>query len=99
MADGLLKSTMKDYVLKGYQSKEIMIFLKLDFSPYSWECKQKNNAHVSFEELKTVVGKELKGPGQNFGYRRLHQKLRTEHKMFAPRDLVYAVMTDLDQEG
>ena len=101
MTDDWLKSTMKDYVLKGYKRKEMMNFLKWDFSQYSWDCMwsldrrlcyfgiYQNDGDVSTEELKTVVGKELKGPGQNFGYRCLHQKLQTEHTIFVPRDLVY----------
>ena len=59
----------------------------------------KNDADVSIEELTNIVWKKLKGSGQNFDYRRLHQKLRIEHKMFVPRDLVYAVMSDLDKGG
>ena len=91
MTDDWFKSTMKEYVLKGYKRKEMMNFLKWDFSQYSWDCMwsldrrlcyfgiYKNDGDVSTEELKTVVGKELKGPGQNFGYRCLHQKLQTQH--------------------
>ena len=42
---------------------------------------------------------ELAGPGQRLGYRAMNQKLRNEHNITVPRDLVYAVMTELHDEG
>ena len=48
-----------------------------------------------------AFGEELEGPGQLLGYRRFHRKIRKEHHLFinVPRDLVYAVMQELDAEG
>ena len=33
------------------------------------------------------------------GYRAMHQKIRQQHHLNVPRDVVYATMTELDQDG
>ena len=54
---------------------------------------------TSIEEVKNAVKKELNGPGERLGYRAISQKLRIEHDIKVPRDLVYTVMQELDDEG
>ena len=54
---------------------------------------------MSLDEVKEAVGKELKGPGKLLGYRALHQKIRQEQLLNVPRDLVYAVLQEMDPEG
>ena len=51
------------------------------------------NYDISVADLKTVVEKELGGPGNLLGYRALYLNLR-QHDLNVPRDLV-----DVNQEG
>ena len=60
------------------------------------------NYEISVADLKTVVEKEFRGPGNLLGYRALHLKLR-QHDLNVPRDLVDVNMEvylhDANQEG
>lgn len=38
----------------------------------------------------------MDGPGKLLGYRALHKKLRQVHELNVPRDVVYAVMYNVD---
>ena len=42
---------------------------------------------------------EMQGPGKLLGYRALHKKLRQVHDLNVPRDLVYAVMYNVDPDA
>jgi hypothetical protein len=55
--------------------------------------------NVTVDQVKDAVQKELNGPGQLLGYRAMQKKVRQEHNLNVPRDLVHAVMVDLDPEG
>ena len=57
------------------------------------------NTDVTVAEVKSAVRKELGGPGKRLGYRAMHNKIRKEYLLNVPRNLVHAVMFDLDQEG
>ena len=39
---------------------------------------------------------ELEGPGQLLGYRSMQRKIREQHQLAVPRNLVYNLMTELD---
>ena len=54
---------------------------------------------VQVDEVEEAVKKELEGPGQLLGYRSLHKKLRQVHDLNVPRDLVYAVMYNVDPDA
>ena len=54
---------------------------------------------TSIEEVKDAVKKKLNGPSERFGYRAMNQKLRMEHGIKVPSNLVCAVMQELDDEG
>ena len=54
-----------------------------------------NDKSVEVEDVQTVVGNELKGPGKLLGYRAMHRKLRQEYGINVTRDQVYNVMTEL----
>ena len=41
----------------------------------------------------------MDGPGKLQGYWPMQKKIRQEHELNVPRDLVHAVMYDLDPEG
>ena len=45
------------------------------------------------------MARELRGPGKLRGYRAMHKNVRQEHGFNVPRDLVHAVMYELDPEG
>ena len=49
--------------------------------------------------MQDAVRKELDGPGKLLGYRAMQNRLRQEDDLLVPRDLVHAVMFDLDEEG
>ena len=50
----------------------------------------------SIEEVLETVDKELDGPGQLLGYPSMNQKLRTEHDIKVPRDVIHNDMRYLD---
>ena len=55
--------------------------------------------NVTVEQIRDAVKKEVDGPGKLLGYRAMQKKLRQEHELEVPRDLVYVVMQDVDPEG
>ncbi|KAK6181932.1 hypothetical protein SNE40_009709 [Patella caerulea] len=88
-------------------SKEKKDFLNRDHPQYSWSIPSLDrrlrhfdiyytNTDVSIDVLKEAVEEELNGPGALLGYRAMHKKIRKEHGLNVPRDLVYAAMTELD---
>ena len=48
--------------------------------------------------MREAVAKEIDGPGKLLGYRAMQKKLRQEHELNVPRDLVYAVIQEVDPE-
>ena len=54
---------------------------------------------TDIEEVETAVREEIEGPGQLLGYRAMHKKLREQHNLAVPRDLVHDVMGLVDPEG
>ena len=50
-------------------------------------------------EVKDAVKKVLDGPGERLGYRAIHQKLWMEHDIKAPRELVYTLKQEEDDES
>ena len=105
--DYALKEDLTKYVRQGMQRKEMLDFLKRDFPRYAWSIPTLDrrlrhfnifytDTNVTVEEVKEAVGKELAGPDQLLGYRA--QKIRQEHLLNVPRDLVYAVMQEIDPE-
>ena len=54
---------------------------------------------VSVEEVIAAVSEELKGPGKLLGYRAMNMKLRVEHGIKVPRNLVHNIMQTLDKDG
>ena len=54
---------------------------------------------MTLEAIREAVQKEFDGPGKQLGYRAMHQKIRQEHNLNVPQDVVYATMTELDQSG
>ena len=45
------------------------------------------------------MAEELDGPGKLLGYRAMQKKIRQRYELNVPRDLVHAVIYDLDSES
>ena len=108
--DVRLQEDLRNYVRQNMKRKEMLDFLKRDFPTYAWSIPTLDrrlryfnifytDTNVTLDEVKEAVGKELEGPGKLLGYRALHQKIRQEHLLNVPRDLVYTVMKEMDPEG
>ena len=110
MEDLDLKEELQKYVRQGLKRDEILNFMERDFGDYAWNLRTLDrrmrhfdihytNTDVTVEEVKSAVRKELDGPGKLLGYRAMHNKIRQEYLLNVPRNLVHAVMFDLDPEG
>jgi hypothetical protein len=110
LEDAFLKEEMKRYVGQGLRRKEILDYLTRDFPQYAWSFRSLDrrlrefnifftDREVSVDQVKEAVQKEIQGPGQLLGYRAMQNKIRQVHGLNVPRDLVYAVMYDIDAEG
>ena len=51
---------------------------------------------VDIDDVREAVEKEMNSPGSLLGYRALHQKIREVHGLSALRNLVYAMMTEVN---
>lgn len=102
--DDNLKKILEGYVQKRYSRAEILDFISQDFCQYKWSIRSLDrrlkhfniryiNYNVPLQEIETAVDKELSGPGRLLGYRAMTQKIRQNHGLNVPRDLVYNVMT------
>ena len=54
---------------------------------------------MTVEEVRQAVSKGLDGPSTLIGYRPMQRNVRINHGLNVPRDLVYAMMKDLDAES
>ena len=108
--DVFLKETLSTYVRQGLQRNEILDFMRRDFPQYAWSVRSLDrrlrhfdiyftDRTITVEQVREVVANELDGPGQLLGYRAMYRKVRQEHNLNVPRDVVYAAMRDLDPEG
>ena len=108
--DDLLRNEMKKYVMQGLQREEILDFLKRDFSQYAWSMRTfdrrlsyfeiyYHDKTVSVDEVRVAVQKELDGPGKLLGYRAMYHKVQQEHQLNVPRNLVHAMMYELNPDG
>ena len=108
--DRKLKEELTRYVCQGLRREEILDYMKRDFSKYAWSYGTLDrhlrafdiyfmDREVRLEQVQAAVQKELDGPCKLLGYRAMLNKLRQEHNLLVPRDLVHAVMFDLDEEG
>ena len=98
------------YCWEGLKREDFLSYVEWDFPEYPWSltslCRRlryfgiyKNDRRITVEEVMDAVSDELDGPEQLLGYRAMHQKLKHTRGMNVPRDLVYAVMTDLDWDA
>ena len=105
-----LKDILRKYVREGLQREEILDFVSRDFSQYAWSLRTLDrrlhhfqichtDRNVTVDEVEAAVKKELEGPGKLLGYRALHKKIRQVYDLNVPRDLVYAVMYNVDADA
>lgn len=95
--DVILKEDLQRYVKQSYKRSEIISFMEKDFSQYTWSVRTLDRRLRYFDIY--YNDKELEGPGKLHGYRAMHKKIRQVHQLDVPRDLVHAVMYELDPEG
>ena len=108
--DEQLKSDLECYVLANYSRQEILDFASRDYPEYAWSLPTLSRRlnffgikyiryETSIEDVNKAVQEEMEGPGQYLGYRAMQRKLREQHKLAVPRNLVYDVMGMVDPEG
>lgn len=108
--DEELKEKLVQYVREGLKREEILSFVKENFGQYAWSVRSLDrrlrhfdifysDREVTVEEVREAVATELDGPSKLIGYRPMQKKIRINHGLNVPRDLVYAMMKDLDADG
>ena len=85
--------------------------MKRDYEQYCWSRTTLDrkrfcffdsnyiNYDTSLETIQAVVQKELNGPSKFLGYRTLNQKLRMQHEVQMPRNLVHKMLQNEDPKG
>ena len=106
-ADEQLEDDLADlYCIQGLKRKEVLNYVERDYPQYAWSESslarrlrhfgiQKIDRRITVQEVMDAVEEELAGPGRLLGYRAMHVKLKSTKGLNVPRDLIYAVMTDL----
>ena len=108
--DENLKDDLERFVVENFRRKEVLDFVKRDYPQYAWSLGTLDrrlahfgikyiNYDVDIDQVEAAVREEINGPGQLLGYRAMHRKIREQHNLAVPRDLVYDVMTLADPEG
>lgn len=108
--DERLIEALTRYVKENLRRNEVLDFVSRDFSDYAWSLRtldrrlqyfgiKYTDRTVQVDEVEDAVKEEMEGPGKLLGYRALHKKLRQVHDLNVPRDLVYAVMYDVDPDA
>ena len=108
--DKQLRTNLNGYVLKNLSRREISDFVSRDYPQYEWSLGTLSRK-LAFLDIRYIrydtdidvvtdaVRKEAEDPGQLLGYRRVHKKLREQHNIAVPCNLVYDVMGVVDPEG
>ena len=89
------------------KEEEIFDFMLRDFDCYAWSVRtldrrlryfdiRYTDTDVAVDEVEEAVTREMEGPGRLLGYRAMKKKLRKVHDLRVPRDLVHAVMYNVD---
>ena len=108
--DEQLKNDLEKYVARNLSRKEILDFAAHDYPLYAWSLGTLARRLAFFdikyirydtdvEDVENAVREEMEGPGQLLGYRAMHHKIREQHQLHVPRNLVHDVMTLVDPEG
>ena len=105
-----LKEDLQKYVDQLFKREEILSFVIRDYSCYTWSVRSLDrrlrhfgifysDKDVTVNDVRQAVAEEMDGPGKPLGYQAMQKKIRQEHELNVPRDLVHAVLYDLDPEG
>ena len=105
-----LKEDLQRLVEQQMQRNEILDFMRRDYWCYAWSMRTLerrlhffNIKYIDYstpmEKVKESVKKELNGPSALLGYRAMTHKLRQKYHLKVPRDIVHAVMYELDEDG
>ena len=96
-------------MLANYLRKEILDFASRDYPEYAWSLPTLSRRlnffgikYIRYEtsvDVKKAIQEEMEGPGQYLGYQAMQRKVREQHKLAVPRNLVYDVMSMVDLEG
>ena len=108
--DDSLRQDLETYVRRNYQRRELLDVVTDKYPMYSWSlrtlCRRMQyfnicyvDVSVDLEDIEVAVRKEMEGPGSHLGYHALHKKIREVHKLNVSREIVYAVMTDVNPDG
>ena len=88
----VFQSILKDSIVKLFWFRSVSLgFVSFRFVSL--------NIISPLEEVEEAVRAELNGPGKLLGYRALHKKIREVHQLKVPRDVVYAMMEEVDPTG
>ena len=102
-----LKSALHNYANQGLRRLEILDFARRDYCKYECSLLSLDRRLPEFDisyihrtatvnEVKNAVRYEMEGTGKLLGYGVMHKKLRQVHELLVPRNLVYAVMYNVD---
>ena len=105
-----LKEALTRYVRENLRRNEVLDFVSRDFSDYARSLRTLDrrlqyfgitytDRTVQVDEVEDAVKQEMQGPRKLLGCRALHKKLRQVHDLNVPRDLVYAVMYNVDPDA
>ena len=95
---------------KNLKRKEILDFMKCYYEQYCWSIATLdrrlryfdiNYIHygTSLETVQAAVQKELNRPGKLLDYRALNQKMRMQHEVQVPRNIVHKMLQNEDPKG
>ncbi|XP_028413083.1 uncharacterized protein LOC114541051 [Dendronephthya gigantea] len=108
--DETLKEDLEKYARSNLTRKEILDFMNRDHGEYAWSLRtldrrlaffdiRRIDKNVTVEEIRAAVENEVNGPGKLLGYRAMYNKIRQDYNLKVPRNLVHAVMFDVDPDG
>lgn len=108
--DGELEKDLRSYVGRNLKRTEILDYMRRDYNNYHWSLRTLarrlqylNISYIDYEtpvdRVREIVEEEVSGPGGRLGYRALNLKLRTNHDIKVPRNVVYNVLCEVDPEG
>ena len=92
------------------RQKEILDLVQIRYPMYAWSPRtltrrlqyfgiQFTDYSVDIDVAREAVEKKMNRPGSVLGYRALHQKIREVHGLSVPRNLVYAMMTEVNPQA
>lgn len=101
------KESLTKHMKEGLRREEVLDFMRRDFADYASSLRTLDrclryfeigftNRRATVDQEEAAVKHEMEGPGKLLGYRAMYKKLRQVHDLCVPRDLVHAVMYNVD---